>query len=87
MILSVDLLNISDLSNLIYIFIFERIDLMLEAVTTGITTVISWVGSVVDSLLGESAELSALLPLFAIGVSISAILLGVRIIKSFIWGS
>lgn len=60
---------------------------MLEAVTTGITTVISWVGSVVDSLLGESAELSALLPLFAIGVSISAILLGVRIIKSFIWGS
>ena len=49
---------------------------MLEAVTTGITTVIGWVGSVVDSLLGETAELSARLPLFAIGVSISAILLG-----------
>lgn len=60
---------------------------MLEAVTTGIGTVIGWVGSVVDSLLAESGALDELLPLFAIGVSISAILLGVRIIKSFIWGS
>lgn len=60
---------------------------MLTAVTTGITTVIGWVGTVVSSLLGESGELSELLPLFAVGVSISAILLGVRIIKSFIWGA
>lgn len=60
---------------------------MLEAVTSGITTVISWIGTVVDSLLAESGELSALLPLFAVGVSISAILLGVKMIKSFIWGA
>lgn len=60
---------------------------MLAAVTTGITTVIGWVGSVVDALLAETGELSELLPLFAVGVAISAILLGVRIIKSFIWGA
>lgn len=60
---------------------------MLEAVTSGITTVIGWVGTVIGSLLETSGELSALLPLFAVGVAISAILLGVKIIKSFIWGA
>lgn len=60
---------------------------MLEAVTSGITTVIGWVGSVIDSLLTSEGQLAELLPLFAVGVAISAILLGVRIIKSFIWGS
>ena len=60
---------------------------MLEAVTSGITTVIGWVGTVITALLGESGALSELLPLFAIGVAISAILLGVKIIKSFIWGA
>lgn len=60
---------------------------MLEAVTSGITTVISWVGAVMDSLLTTEGELAALLPLFAVGVAISAILLGVKIIKSFIWGA
>lgn len=60
---------------------------MLEAVTTGISTVIGWVGTVIDSLLTTEGDLSALLPLFAVGVAISAILLGVKIIKSFIWGA
>lgn len=60
---------------------------MLEAVTSGITTVIGWVGTVIDALLSTDGTLSALLPLFAIGVAISAILLGVRVIRSFIWGA
>ena len=60
---------------------------MLEAVTSGITTVIGWVGTVITSLLDTGGELTALLPLFAVGVAISAILLGVKIIKSFIWGA
>lgn len=60
---------------------------MLEAVTSGITTVIGWVGTVISSLLTTDGDLSALLPLFAIGIAISAILLGVRVIKSFVWGA
>ena len=40
---------------------------MLEAVTSGITTVIGWIGTVLDALIGTEGELSALLPLFAIG--------------------
>ena len=63
---------------------------MLTAVTDAITTVLGWIGTVITSLLTGGAEagaLNPLLPLFAVGVAISAILLGVKIIKSFIWGN
>lgn len=60
---------------------------MLEAVTSGLTTVISWVGSVVDALVTPEGALSALLPLLAIGVAVSALMLGVKAIRSFIWGA
>lgn len=60
---------------------------MLAAVTSGLTTVIGWVGTVVTSLVGESGELSELLPLLAIGVAISALMLGVKVIRGVIWGA
>lgn len=60
---------------------------MLEAVSSGITTVIGWVGDVVNALVTEAGALNELLPLFAIGVAISAILLGVKICRSLIWGA
>lgn len=60
---------------------------MLELVTSGITTVIGWVGTVVDSMLGEAGELATLGPLFAVGISISAILLGVKIVRGLVWGA
>jgi hypothetical protein len=49
---------------------------MLEAVTSSITTVLGWIGTVIDSLLTTDGDLNQLLPLFAVGVGISAILLG-----------
>lgn len=58
---------------------------MIEAVTTGLTTVIGWIGSVVTAI--TTGGLSALLPLFAIGIAISAVLLGVKVIKSIVWGA
>lgn len=60
---------------------------MLEAVTSALQTVISWVGTVITSMTGAEGELASLLPLFAIGIAISALLLGVKVIKSFVWGS
>lgn len=60
---------------------------MLEAVGTGITSVIGWIGDVVTAITTTEGELSALLPLFAIGISISAILFGIKAIKSIIWGA
>lgn len=60
---------------------------MLEAVTTALSTVIEWVGSVVTALTGTDGALAPLLPLLAIGVAISALMLGVKAIKSFAWGT
>lgn len=60
---------------------------MLEAVGSGITTVIGWIGSVIDALVTTEGELAALLPLFAVGIAISAILLGVKIVRSIVWGA
>lgn len=60
---------------------------MLAAVTSAITTVLTWVGTVITSLTGENGDLASLLPLFAIGIAISAVLLGIRIIKSVVWGA
>lgn len=60
---------------------------MLEAVTSGLTTVIGWVGSVVDALVTTEGDLAALLPLLAIGISVSALMLGFKAIRSCIWGA
>lgn len=58
---------------------------MMSAVTSALTTVIGWCGTVVTAVL--SGELSELLPLLAVGVAISALMLGVKCIKSFAWGT
>ncbi len=63
---------------------------MLAAVTSGITTVLGWIGEVIDALVtggSTPGALNGLLPLFAIGIAISAILLGVKMIKSLVWGA
>lgn len=60
---------------------------MLAAVTSGLTTVIGWVGTVITAITGESGALADLLPLFAIGISISVVFLGVKAIRSIVWGA
>lgn len=60
---------------------------MLAAVTSGINTVIGWVGSVITAIVGEAGELKDLKELFVIGISISAVFLGVKVVKSITWGA
>lgn len=60
---------------------------MLQMVTDGIGTVIGWIGSVVSAIVGSGGALAELGPLFAIGISISAILLGIKVVRGIIWGA
>lgn len=60
---------------------------MIEAVTTALSTCIGWVGTVIDAMVTTDGDLAQLLPLFAIGVAISALLLGTKVIRSFTWGA
>lgn len=60
---------------------------MMSAVTTALTTVITWVGTVVTALTSSTGGLNELLPLFAVGIAISAFMLGMRAIRSVTWGA
>lgn len=59
----------------------------MEAVTTAITTVISWIGAFVDALFATEGALAELMPFFIVGIAISAVLLGVKIVRSLVWGA
>lgn len=60
---------------------------MIEAVTTALGTVITWVGTVVTAVTSSSGALKDLLPLLAVGIAVSALMLGVKAIRSFAWGA
>lgn len=60
---------------------------MLEMVTSTLTTVIGWVGTVINALITTDGELNAIAPLFVISISVSALLLGAKVLRSFIWGA
>ena len=60
---------------------------MMAAVTSGISTVIGWVGEFITQLVTETGELNTLLPLFAIGIAVSAVFLGIKVIRSVVWGA
>ena len=60
---------------------------MLAYVTEGLETVITWIATVVNAIVGTEGTLKELGPLFAIGISISALLLGVKMIRSIVWGA
>lgn len=60
---------------------------MITAVTNALTQIITWVGTVITALTSAEGALSDLLPLFAIGVGVSALMLGIKVIRGFIWGA
>lgn len=61
---------------------------MWDAVVLGFTALIGLVGDFVTDLTdATNGKLNALLPLFAIGISISLVLLCVRIVRKITWGA
>ena len=60
---------------------------METMVTNAISTVLDWVSAVINALVTTDGKLAELAPLFAIGIAISAVLLGIKIIKSVVWGA
>lgn len=63
------------------------VNVMMAAVTSAMSTVLDWVGTVIDALLTTDGSLAELLPLFAVGIAISSVMLGIRVIRGFIWGA
>ena len=57
----------------------------MESVGSGLTVVIDWVGATVSALF--SGELAGLLPLVAIPVAITILIVAIVVIKRSIWGA
>lgn len=54
---------------------------------TNLSEVIGWVGSVVSALTATDGKLAPLASLLMIGISVSAFMLAIKAIRSFIWGA
>lgn len=58
----------------------------LTDVGTTLSTVIGWIGDVLSALIGSSGELAAIWPFVLVGFSVSIIMLGIKVMRSFSWG-
>lgn len=53
---------------------------------TAMTTVLGWIGDVLDALLATEGALHALWPLAMVGIAFGVVRMGIGYIKSFTWG-
>lgn len=60
---------------------------MWNAVTTAFSNMITLVGQFLTALTGENGALAGLLPLFAIGIAISLVMVAVKIVRKVTWGA
>lgn len=60
---------------------------LLEQVGSALGEVITWCGTVVTAVTTDAGALNPLLPLWAVGIGISALMLGIRVMRGFAWGN
>lgn len=60
---------------------------LISAVTSAIEVVIGWLGTVLTALTSTDGALAVLLPLLAVGIVVSVIMLTIKIVRSFSWGA
>lgn len=61
-------------------------DTIFGSLTTALTTVLGWFGSVLAALLTADGALADLWPLAMVGIAMGLIYKGIGMIKSFTWG-
>lgn len=60
---------------------------MLESITSTLGTVISWFGTVMEAIIGTDGALNDAWPLLTVGIAISLVLLGIKVVRKFAWGA
>ena len=60
---------------------------ILGGISSALTEVIGMAGDVVSALFTSNGDLNALAPFFFVGVACSVVFLGVKVIKSLVWGA
>lgn len=59
---------------------------ILTDVGGGLTEVISWIGQVINALVGSDGALAPIWPLVGVSIGISILLFGIKVMKGFTWG-
>ena len=59
---------------------------MLAAITTGVTTVISYVGNVITAITGTAGQWKDLLPVIGLGIGVMFVMFAITTVKSLIKG-
>lgn len=57
---------------------------MLEAIGTGVTSVITWGGNVLTAI--TSGSMAAVLPVIGVTIGLGIVGWGIKTIKSLVWG-
>lgn len=60
---------------------------MLAAVTSALSQMVTWIGTVITALTAEAGALAPLLPLFAIGIAVSLVMVIFKLIRKITWGA
>lgn len=60
---------------------------MIAAVTSSLTTVVEWIGTVLTAITSENGALAPVFPLLCVGISVSIVMLVVKVVKRFAWGA
>lgn len=60
---------------------------LMSSVTSALTTVLEWFGTIIGELLASDGALNPLWPLLAIGIAITLVFVGVKVVRSFTWGA
>lgn len=60
---------------------------LMSSVTTALSTVLEWFGTIISELLAADGALNPLWPLLAIGIAITLVFVGVKVVRSFTWGA
>lgn len=60
---------------------------MIDALSSVFSQLITYVGQFITALTGQTGALKDLLPLFAIGIGISLLMVCVKIVRKVVWGA
>lgn len=60
---------------------------LLSEVGTTLTTVLGWFGDIIKAMVTTDGDLNGLFPLLALGIVISVVFAGIKLVRSFAWGA
>lgn len=60
---------------------------LLTQVTSTMAVVLGWFGDMVTAMVSAEGALNGLFPLLALGICISVLFAGIKVVRSFAWGA